>query len=176
MLFDLEEFGCKVWISSFAGKVDAASVMKEMQEKFPDSAVQFFDLDKIAGSRHLLLAAYNAEKSYNSKRRITRSLQMEVLLFVAGTRQISDAIQRVGINDSTTRSAVLAIARSDRALVDISESLIKKFSQRDDDELLDTWTRRRELSVTRNFGFGKKVGRAIEKLAVERSALVAIDK
>jgi hypothetical protein len=58
--FDLEEFRSKVWISSFKGKIDAATIMQAVQEKNPNATIQLFDLDRIAGSRHLFLAAYNA--------------------------------------------------------------------------------------------------------------------
>jgi tRNA threonylcarbamoyladenosine modification (KEOPS) complex Cgi121 subunit len=186
LLFELAEFGSKVWISSFSGKVDAASVMREVYEKFPNATVQLFDLDRIAGSRHLFLAAYNAEKSYNSKRRIARSLQMETLLFVSGTRQITEALERVGISKRTARSAVLVIAPSDEVIMSVANLLIEKFNRKDDDRLLDIWTKQRRVSVQRVFGIGMKelkatcgsgeVGRAIEKLAIERSAMLAVAK
>ena len=168
------------------GKVDAASVMGEVYEKFPNAMVQLFDLDRVAGSRHLFLAAYNAEKSFNSKRRITRSLRMEVLLFVSGTRQITEALERVGISEGTTRSAALVIAPSDEAIMSIVNLLIERFNRKDDDGLLDIWTKQRTASVQRIFGIGMKelkatcgsgdVGRAIEKLAIERSAMLAVAK
>ncbi|MGA3296302.1 MAG: KEOPS complex subunit Cgi121 [Candidatus Bathyarchaeia archaeon] len=186
MHFDLEEFRSKVWISSFKGKIDAATIMQAVQEKNPNATIQLFDLDRIAGSRHLFLAAYNAEKSYNSRRRISRSLSMEILLFVSGTRQITEALERVGINRATTRSAVLAIASSDQAITKISNLLIEKFNQNDDDRLLDIWTKERRASVRRVFNIGIKelkatyrsgeMDKAIEKLAIERSAMLAIAK
>ena len=183
----MEEFQSKVWISSFEGNVDAATIMQAVQEKIPDATIQLFDLDRIAGSRHLFLAAYNAEKSYNSTRRISRSLSMEILLFVSGTRQITEALERVGINQATTRSAVLAIASSDEAITKISNLLIEKFNRKDDDRLLDIWTKERRASVRRVFSIGtkelkattqgrKEMDRAIEKLAIERSAMLAIAK
>jgi KEOPS complex subunit Cgi121 len=184
--FELAEFKCKVWISAFEGKVDVASVMKEANDRFPDAAVQFFDLDRVAGSRHLLLAAYNAMKSYNSSRRITRSLGMEVLLFVSGTRQITLALERVGINADTMSSAVMVLAASDEAIECISDMLIERFHQNCNDKLLDTWTGRRRELVQRVFGIGMKelkatnrtggVEKAIEKLAIERSAMLAVAK
>ena len=166
--------------------MDAASIMKEMHEECPDATVQMFDLDRVAGSRHLFLAAYNAEKSYNSSRRISRSLGMEILLFVSGTRQITLALERVGISQGTTRSAVLVIATSDEAIRTISDLLIEKFHQKDNDKLLDTWTEGRRVLVKRVFGIGIKelkatnrtgeVEKAIERLVIERSAMLAIAK
>lgn len=175
-----------MWISAFEGKVDAASIMREADEKCPNAMVQLFDLDRVAGSRHLLLASYNAVKSYNSSRRISRSLGMEILLFVSGTRQITQALERVGINRETTRSAVLVIAASDEAITTLSNLLIENFHQKDQDKLIDTWTEERRVMVQRVFGIGSKelkatistreVEKAIERLAIERSAMLAIAK
>jgi KEOPS complex subunit Cgi121 len=182
----LEEFRSKVWISSFEGKIDAATILQAVHEKIPNATVQLFDLDRIAGSRHLFLAAYNAEKSYNSRRRISRSLSMEILLFVSGTRQITEALERVGINQGTTRSAVLAIASTEQEITTIVNLLIEKFNRNDDDRLLDIWAKERRASVRRVFGIGSKelkatyrvggINMAIEKLAIERSAMLAIAK
>lgn len=186
MRFELDEFNCKVWISSFEGKIDPAKVMKEADAICPKTTVQLFDLDKVAGTRHLLLAAYNAKKSYNSKRRISRSLSMEILLFVSGTRQITEALERVGINQQTARSAALAISSSDDELLKISNLLIEAFGHKEDEKLLDTWNKQRRTNVRRVFNIGRKelratyrnngVDAAIEKLAIERSAMLAIAK
>ena len=160
--------------------------MKEVHEKCPDATVQLFDLDRVAGSRHLFLAAYNAEKSYNSKRRISRSLAMEILLFVSGTRQITEALERVGISQETTRSAVLAIASSDDEILTISNLLIEKFSHNHDDSLLNIWTKEKRATIRRIFAIGTKelkatygdggLDMAIEKLVIERSAMLTIAK
>jgi tRNA threonylcarbamoyladenosine modification (KEOPS) complex Cgi121 subunit len=180
------EFNCKVWISAFDGKVDAASIIRKVHDRFPEAAIQLFDLDRIAGTRHLLLAAYNAEKSFNSKRRISRSLGMELLLFVSGTTQITEALERVGINTETKRVAIIVLAASDDTIASISGMLVETFRGKEDDQLLDRWSDERIASVQRTFGIGMgelratnrtgEVEGAIQKLAIERSAMLAIAK
>jgi tRNA threonylcarbamoyladenosine modification (KEOPS) complex Cgi121 subunit len=111
---------------------------------------------------------------------------MEILLFVSGTRQITEALERVGINQGTTRSAVLAIASTEQEITTIVNLLIEKFNRNDDDRLLDIWAKERRASVRRVFGIGSKelkatyrvggINMAIEKLAIERSAMLAIAK
>jgi tRNA threonylcarbamoyladenosine modification (KEOPS) complex Cgi121 subunit len=111
---------------------------------------------------------------------------MEILLFVSGTRQITEALERVGINQETTRSAALAIASTEQEITTIVNLLIEKFNRNDDDKLLDIWTKERRASVRRVFGIGIKelkatyrvggMDMAIEKLAIERSAMLAIAK
>ena len=135
----------------------------------------------------MLLATFNALKSYESKRRISRSLGMEVLLFISGTRQISEAIKRVGITRKTTRTAVLSVLPAATDQLKVADSLAEIFRERDDDSLLDKWTSLRRSKVLRTFRIGDKelkaalrdgevVEKAIERLAIERSAMLTISK
>ena len=186
MLFELTEFNCKVWISAFDGRADAASIIGTVNDRFPEATIQLFDIDRVAGTRHLLLAAYNAEKSFNSKRRISRSLGMELLLFVSGTTQITEALERVGINMETKRSAIIVLATSDDMIASISSMLGEAFRRKEDDRLLDRWSDERIASVQRTFKIGVgelratnrtgEVEEAVQKLAIERSAMLAIAK
>lgn len=184
MLFELP--GRKVWISAYHGSVNPAQ-LTSVQAQFPNITVQLFDLDRIAGSRHMLLATFNALKSYESRRRISRSLGMEVLLFISGTRQISEAIKRVGITPKTARTAVLSVLPEATDELKVVDSLGGIFREKDDDSLLDKWTSLRKSKVVRTFGIGDKelkaalregevIEKAIERLAIERSAMLTIAK
>lgn len=176
----------KIWITAYHKPVEPAQITT-VQTQFPNVTVQLFDLDKIAGSRHLLLATFNALKSYDSKRRISRSLGMELLLFISGTRQISEAIKRVGITPETTRTAVVSVLPATVDQLKVSDSLAGILREKDDDSLLDKWTSARRSKVVKTFGIGDKelkaasrdgeaVEKAIERLAIERSAMLAIAK
>ena len=186
MLFELTKLG-KLWISAFDGQVDAAHVMKEAQDKLQGITIQLIDLDKVAGSRHLLLSTFNALKSYNSSRRISRSLGMEILLFISGTGQITEAIERVGISSKTSRTAALALVSSDHEAQRVENFLVEAFKKKADDKLLDEWSKRRRASVQEVYGISskelvaatrknEKIEKAIERLAIERSAMLAIAK
>jgi tRNA threonylcarbamoyladenosine modification (KEOPS) complex Cgi121 subunit len=186
LLFDLTAQS-KLWVSAFEGQVDAAHVLKEAQEKLQGTTIQLFDLDKVAGSRHMLLATFNALSSYNSNRRISHSLAMEILLFVSGTGQIVEAIKRVGISPKTSRTAALALVFSDVEAQRVENFLVDAFRKKADDTLLDSWTKQRRASVQGVYGISnkelgaatrenEKVERAIERLAIERSAMLAIAK
>ena len=184
MLFELLDR--KVWITAYRGCVTPDQLLR-VQSQFPKITVQLFDLDRIAGSRYMLLATFNAVKSYESRRRISRSLGIEILLFVSGTRQISEAIKRVGITPKTTRTAVLGLLPEETNHSKLAESLAEIFEKKDDDSLLDQWTSLRRTRVVRTYGIGDKelkavsrdgevTEKAIERLAIERSAMLAIAK
>ena len=136
----------------------------------------------------MLLATFNAVKSYESKRRVSRSLGMEILLFVSGTRQIAEAIKRVGITPKTKRTAVIGVLPGNSDQSKLAAFLGEIFGGKDDDDsLLDRWTALRKSKVVRTFGIGDKelkavlrdgeaAEKAIERLAIERSAMLAIAK
>jgi len=176
----------QVWITAFRDTVDPSQLAK-FQAEHPDVTLQLFDLDRIAGSRHILLATFNAVKSYESKRRISRSLAMEILLFVAGTRQISEAVKRVGVSLQTLRTAALSLSPINDDQSKAVEYLTGIFKEKSDDSLLDKWTSQRKSTVLKTFGIGDKelkaarrsherTERALERLAIERSAMLAIAK
>jgi tRNA threonylcarbamoyladenosine modification (KEOPS) complex Cgi121 subunit len=112
---------------------------------------------------------------------------MELLLFISGTRQISEAIKRVGITPKTTRTAVLSVLPAATDQLKVVDSLAEIFREKDDDSLLDKWTSLRKSRVIRTFGIGDKelkaalrdgevIEKAIERLAIERSAMLTIAK
>ena len=86
----------------------------------------------------------------------------------------------------TKRSAVLVMATSDDTIASISSMLAETFRGKEDDQLLDRWSDERIASVQRTFKIGVgelratnrtgEVEEAIQKLAIERSAMLAIAK
>ena len=108
-------------------------------------------------------------------------------MFISGTRQISEAIKRVGITPKTTQTAVLCVLPTAIEHLKVADSLAEIFRGRDDDSLLDKWTSLRRSRVVRVFGIGDKelkaalrdgevTDKALERLAIERSAMLTIAK
>lgn len=162
-------------------------VLGELGKRFPEVCMQLVDLNEVAGSRYLLLAVLNAMKSFQSKQPIAKTLSMEVLLYVAASRQISEAINRVGVTNKTDRVAALAVGASQEEVRGAGEFLSQLLKQPSNDELVDRWTQARVESVRSVFGIGEKeigavirkgekIEAAIERLVIERSAMLTIKK
>jgi len=93
LILELPEVSKHVWISGFNIDLDNVDeVLGGVGKRFPEVCVQLVDLNRVAGSRYLLLAILNAVKSFQSKQPIAKTLSMEILLYVAASRQISEAI------------------------------------------------------------------------------------
>lgn len=187
MLFDITELSEYVWISAFDAKPDVEHILRAMQEKAPGVSVQLVDLDKVAGSRYLLLATFNALKSFQSKQPIARTLGMELLLYIAANRQIGEALRRVGVNPDTRRVAAVALGKSRDQVLNAATLLSELVNRENLDALVDEWNPERIRNVRSLLDIRDKelkatirkeepTPKALERLAIERSALLAIKK
>jgi len=187
LLFPLPEYSAFIWISGFTEKPkDLDTVVRAVRDKYPDVSVQFADMNKVPGSRYLLLATLNALKSFHSKP-ISKSLSMEILLYTAANRQISEAIRLVGLTPNSEKVTAVLVGKTEQETSGAAELLSKIIGQKSSDKLVDTWSTERVRNVRAIFEIGSKElkatlredetkTQAIERLAIERSALLTIRK
>jgi len=188
LLFEIKDEAEFVWISAFDTNPHGVErVLQSIQGKYPDVSIQLVDLDNVAGSRYLFLATYNALKSFRSKQPIARSLRMEILLYAAGNRQIGEALKNVGITPETRKVAAIAVGKSRGQVLESAAGLSAILKKEESDDLVDRWDQDRIKRVRSVFGIGDKEIRALrhknenvvkmlERLAIERSAVLAVKK
>ena len=70
---------------------------------------QIFDATRIAGWRHLYMAAVNAVGAFESGSSISRGLGIEVLLYASCQDQISRALDVVGVGTGTEKLALVVL-------------------------------------------------------------------
>lgn len=88
-------------LEEFLRKLKAAGKEKNM-------VLQAFDADKLAGEKHLLFAIEKAISSFERGANIAGELSKEIMLYVAGTRQINRAM-RIGVHAGWNNIAIVAI-------------------------------------------------------------------
>ena len=187
MLFEINEPAEYVWISALDSKPEVEQILKAMREKTPSVSVQLVDLDKVAGSRYLLLATFNALKSFRSRQPIARSLGMEMLLYIAANRQIGEALSRVGVTADTKRVAAVAVGNSREQVLGAATALSELLMKEPLDNLVDEWNPERIRNVRSLLDIGENelkatirkdeaMPKTLERLAIERSAMLAIKK
>jgi tRNA threonylcarbamoyladenosine modification (KEOPS) complex Cgi121 subunit len=114
-------------------------------------------------------------------------LNMEILLYVSANRQINEAIKRVGITPETRAIAAVIVGPSRETVLAAAELLEQVLGVKNTDELLDSWPSDRIECVQQSLGItaielsatllkGEDVRESIERLAIERSALLAVKK
>jgi tRNA threonylcarbamoyladenosine modification (KEOPS) complex Cgi121 subunit len=186
LIINIPEFETKIMITGLINDSrDPQSILTTIRREFDEATIQFVDLDKTVGHRHILLATYNALKSYSLERMISRSLAVEILLYISAERQITDAFARIGVNTATKRIGIIATSSSDEIFPLIKEHLAKSFDEDCNDELLDEWTEERCERVRETFGLSDKEiatvtrrgdsnQQSIQRLTIEKSALLIV--
>ena len=142
--------------------------------------------DRIAGTEHLEFATWNAVKAFGRKYKRSRSLAMEILLYASCQRQISKAIEILGVTRATSQVGVAAISTRIAVLEDLQEALGKMLGGKVDDGVLEIRTKRKLSELRRVFGIldreleasmvgGEGDAEVVKRLVIERSALLALE-
>jgi tRNA threonylcarbamoyladenosine modification (KEOPS) complex Cgi121 subunit len=90
------------------------------------TVVQFLSPKLIAGPIHLLSAARNAINAVRGNYAISRSLNIEIIVYASAQRQIEHAFQLVGLGDISEKIGVVVIAESKDSIHKCFERLFKQ--------------------------------------------------
>jgi len=188
LIFTIPDLETKILLTAVINENhDPQLILIATRQKFKGTTIQFLDLDKTAGHRHILLATYNALKSYRLDEMISRSIAIEILLYVAAERQIAQAFARIGVQTQTKKIVVIATSESSEVFPPLEAHLSQSFNHECNDRLLDEWTEERSETVRELFKItdkeikavtrtGDSIRKSIQRLAIERSALLVVKK
>lgn len=158
--------------------------LKELRRKIGDSEVQIMRADRVAGPEHLFIAAENAIRAVRQGRGRSNSLAMETLLFTSGQRQISRAVDLLGVTPQTKEIVVTILSKqspSENKLTSLAQSVLGGKRQ---DTVIEVSSSKkiRELSTTYGISSkelaaaqlpSEKTNSLVKRLIVERSALLS---
>ena len=176
MIRKLEEFGRYVAIAGFrnAEIKDVNAFFNLVRKKAADAEIQIFDANLIAGWEHLYFAALNALNAFESKLNFSNSLAMETLLYASAQRQISKAIDLLGIKPESPQIAVLVIAKTLKEASSALETVSKLVSGERDDSILEL-TEGKIESIRRLFDISDlELESKLERKGLEKEALVGL--
>ena len=173
------------WFVSIGGFRDVSvgdvdGFISRVREALPDVRFQAFDADRVAGWRHLFFAAVNAVGAFEGGRGISRSLEVEVLLYASCRDQISQAFEVVGVSDRTVRVALLVLGGSpdetEEAFTEVSSVIGMP-----DDSVLEVsgekWVELKSVFGVSDAELGavrSPADEALTKLIIERGALLSL--
>jgi KEOPS complex subunit Cgi121 len=182
----LEECGKYLMIYPFHVNepLDVNNLLEHLRGVSANLDVQVIDLDRVAGRKHLYLAALNAVCAFERRTNISKTVAVEFLLYLSGQKQISDAIKIMGLDEKTKEVAVIAIGENEESIRRFVERLPSITNAMSDDALVDRWSTEKTEILLSIFGIhkkelqamsGKKAPReeTIQKLILERVALLS---
>jgi tRNA threonylcarbamoyladenosine modification (KEOPS) complex Cgi121 subunit len=164
---------------------DPERVLEQLRSVNKQAEVQLVKADLIAGPEHLQFAARNALYSFNGKRRRSKSLAMELLLYVSCQRQIAKAIKFLGVDSKDSRIELVALSDSKDALQELDHRARLILSGEQDDNLIEIGSKQKAAQLQRSYGVtaremeaarfeGELDSSVLKRLIVERSALLDI--
>jgi len=155
---------------------DIDNFLKEIESfaKNHNIIIQAFDADMIFGKNHLISSVNHAVRSIDRKTNTTNSLEMEILLYSAGERQLKLAIPKMGVKDGETRAAFVFVG--DKVPKQLIDDFISLFSLSQDDKLLEG-----DENTLKKFGINEDEIKTVTKdkygdLILEKVAMVDIIK
>ncbi len=89
-----------------------------------NTLIQAFDANFIFGKDHILSAVNHAKRAINQKTNTANSLEMEILLYASGERQLKLAIPKMGVKKGKSNIAFVFL---NETTVKISDKKINKF-------------------------------------------------
>lgn len=134
-----------------------------------NTAIQALDADKLAGEEHLRFAVEKAMNSFKTGRNIANDLAKEIMLYAAGTRQISRAM-KLGVHEGKNNIALVAIGEADLSeFIEITPAHVLRYDESKNKALMDIFniTEEELEAVGEN---------RIPELVLERVALLDVIK
>ena len=161
---------------------DPERTLKQLRSINNKAEVQLVRSDLIAGPEHLQFAARNALYSFRGKRR-SKSLAMELLLYLSCQRQIAKAIKLLGVGSEDSRVALIALSDSKDAIQELARQSEWIVSGEQDDDQIEIGSKRKMAKLQESYGVTSKEMEAarlegesetsvLKRLIVERSALL----
>jgi tRNA threonylcarbamoyladenosine modification (KEOPS) complex Cgi121 subunit len=164
---------------------DPEYTLEQLRSINKQAEVQLVKADLIAGPEHLQFAARNAIYSFNGKRRRSKSLAMELLVYVSCQRQIARAIKFLGVDSKDSRIALVALSDSKDAILELDRRSRLIVSGEQADNLIEIGSKQKMAQLQRSYGVtsgqmeaarfdGETDSSILKRLIVERSALLDI--
>ncbi|VVB84511.1 Regulatory protein Cgi121 [uncultured archaeon] len=155
-----------IFIDDVEGFLD--KIKKISKEK--NITIQALDADKLAGKEHIRFAVEKAMNSFKAGTNIANDLAKEIMLYTAGTRQISKAM-RLGIHKGENNIALVAVGE---------ETDLSAFNEIKPGQVIEYNESKRE-AIMKVFNITREEIEAVEEekiseLVLERVALVDVIK
>ena len=161
---------------------EPAELIKALRdrEELKDVVFQLADARMVAGPEHLLVAALGALRAFETEMNVASDLGLEVLTFASGQRQISRAIELMGLKPGSGDVAVLILGSSPQELEAAFSAIAEELGGERDDSVLEVDEEkagelaeafrisRAELNACRRLG---ELPEVVKALVLERVAL-----
>ncbi|HVH16058.1 MAG TPA: KEOPS complex subunit Cgi121 [Candidatus Angelobacter sp.] len=164
---------------------DPEQTLRQLRYISSEAKVQLVKADLIGGPEHLQFAARNALHSFSGPQRRSKSLAVELLLYISCQRQIAKAIKLLGVDSRDSRVALVALSDSKNAILELDRQASSVIGGERDRNLIEIGSRHKMDVLQRSYGItgremeatrlvGEADSSVLKRLIIERSALLDI--
>lgn len=137
-----------------------------------NTIIQVFNADLIYGKKHITSAVEHAKRAMIRKTNTTNTIEMEILLYASGDRQLKNAISKMGVKKGNANIAFFIENKSD----EIEEIILKELLLKRDDKIL-----KGDVNTLKKFGITDDEIATVSKakyghIILEKVAMVDIIK
>jgi KEOPS complex subunit Cgi121 len=138
---------------------------------------QIFDASRIAGKSHLLHGARLALIAQATGKNFANSLNIELVCWVAGERQINRAFEKVGMREGNMAVAILTVGKTRSGMRRAREDILRELHIKRDDSVLELASRK-TVKLLEIFSIPKRELDIadVQKLVLERIALLSLQR
>jgi KEOPS complex subunit Cgi121 len=157
--------------------IDAMLKILATIDKRSHTIGQIFDADRIAGKKHLVHAAKLALTAQATRMNFADSLNIELVCWASGLRQIVRAFDRVGVRKGCNRVAILMIGKSREDVKRAQTETLRELNMNRDDKVLDVNSNKISM-LMKAFDISERELEIapIEKLVLEKVALLSLQR
>lgn len=173
-------------------KSGAATDLVEFAQRIAsdyDVTFQLVNADTVASPKHLLFAAIHALTAFHRGTQRASTLAMELLRFAAAQRQISQALNLLGITESTLHLGAVIIGENIIKIQNVHRDFLRLANVTDNPGVLEINSKKKERAIQDAFQITPKEldatmmsessedrRGALQKLVYDRCALLAISR
>lgn len=138
---------------------------------------QIFNADRIAGKEHLIHAARLALYAQAMRTGFAGSLNIELVCWASGLRQIAQAFERVGLRKGCRQVAILTIGNTREVVKRAQAKILQELCVKRDDKVIDI-TPKKIPALMKTFNITKRELKIadVQKLVLEKVALLSLQR
>ena len=142
-------------------------------EKRANIQVQFFNAGIVATWEHLYFALLNALTAFRTKRNVSKSLAVEIMLYASAQRQIRKAIELIGVKAGCSDVAVIVVGEKSGD-VEASVSAASRLLDKEPDEGVLELSTAKSFAIRKAFMITEEELKVVTKKGDAEQALVDI--
>lgn len=195
LLYDISIGGAETSVGVFGCTLSSSSPTEALlsrSQKLADgmkATLQLVDAERIASPLHLLFATHHALRAFHHGTQRAKTIGMEILRYAAAQRQISRALEILGLTRSTIQIGGVLLNHSPQMLRKVYTKLLSEINAEDTPLVLEIANRTKAEAIQCAFDISATEIEAvltsknpvdqfnvIAKLVYERCALLSIEK